>query len=156
LNVLLRLVILLTAVPLVELWILFRLAEQLSWAPTIALVLLTGVLGAWLARREGLKTLGRIHADLSGGVAPTDALVDGALILVAGLVLITPGILTDAVGFALLIAPVRRFMKRRLAEAFRRHVVVSRHEGSREFIDVPATGSDVDEPPGEQQNGQTV
>ena len=144
--------ILLTVVPLVELTLLLKLAEGFGWRPTIALVLVTGALGAWLARREGLKTLGRIQADLAAGVPPTDALVEGALIVAAGLVLVTPGILTDAVGFALLIGPIRRRVRRRLTEAFKRRVVVLRRNGAghdpprrTEFIDVAATGKDLDE-----------
>ena len=96
----LYLLLLLTIVPIVELIILFRIADRFQWGPTIALVLLTGILGAWLARREGLKTVSRIQSDLGRGVPPTGAMVDGLLILIAGAVLITPGILTDVLGFA--------------------------------------------------------
>lgn len=140
-----RLILLLTVVPLVELAILLRIAERFSWGPTIALVLVTGVLGAWLARREGVKALSRIQADLAAGVAPTMAVVDGALILVAGLVLVTPGILTDLCGFALLIAPIRARVRKALADGFKRRVVMVHHNGPEqqqrpsEFIDVEAT-----------------
>jgi len=138
----------LTVVPLVEIVILLRLAEWISWQSTLALVVLTGVVGAWLARREGLMALARIRADLEAGVAPTAAVVDGVLILVAGIVLVTPGVLTDLCGFALLIAPVRRFVRRRLAEVLKRRIVVMRHDapGSHdEFIDVSAVSRDADE-----------
>ncbi len=139
----LRLLLLLTVVPLVELTILLRLAEQFSWRATLGLVLLTGVIGAWLARREGLKALGRIQADLAAGVAPAGAVVDGALILIAGIVLVTPGILTDLCGFALLIPPIRRWVKRRLARAFKKRIVLVRHDQEGEnFIDVTATSRD--------------
>ena len=139
-----RLLILFTVVPLVEVIILFRIAEYLSWSATIALVVVTGVLGTWLARREGLRVLGRIQADLAAGVPPTGAMVDGALILVAGLVLVTPGVLTDLCGFALLIPPIRTWVKRRLAEAFRRRIAHVDHGGPAPFIDVEATGRDAD------------
>ncbi|MCH8859086.1 MAG: FxsA family protein, partial [Proteobacteria bacterium] len=109
-NVFVRLLLLLTVVPFVELMILLRLAEWLRWDGTIALVVFTGVLGAWLARREGLKAITKIQADLAAGVAPAGAVVDGLLILVAGIVLVTPGILTDLCGFGLLIPPVRRLV----------------------------------------------
>ena len=154
---LLRLLIPLTVVPLTELVILLRIAERFDWGPTIALVIVTGVLGAWLARREGLKVLGRIQADLNAGVAPTGAVVDGALILVAGVVLITPGILTDLFGFALLIGPIRARLRRRLARAFRKRIVTVHHsgpgpfvedaprEGADPFIDVAATSTECDE-----------
>ena len=156
---LLRLLILLTVVPLVELVILLRLAEGFGWESTIALVVVTGALGAWLARREGLKVLGRIQSDLAAGVAPTDAVVDGVLILVAGAVLVTPGVLTDIVGFALLIPPMRRRNRRGLADAFKRRVVMVRGKEDLgptgggaggdeppEFIDVTATSTRADEP----------
>ncbi len=145
---LLRLILLLTVVPLVEIVILLRLAEWISWQSTMALVVLTGVVGAWLARREGLLALARIRTDLEAGVAPTTAVVDGVLILIAGVVLVTPGVLTDLCGFALLIAPVRRFVRRRLAEALKRRIVVMRPDGRGspdEFIDVTAVGRDVGE-----------
>ena len=141
-EVFLRLLLLLTVVPFVELVILLRLAAWLNWESTILLVVLTGVVGAYLARREGIKALSRIRADMAAGVAPTDAIVDGALILAAGLVLVTPGILTDLCGFALLIPPIRNRIRRRLSEAFRKRVVVI-HPGQREpFIDVTATARD--------------
>jgi UPF0716 protein FxsA len=142
-----RLVLLLTVVPFVELMILLRLAEWLGWQGTIGLVVLTGVLGAWLARREGLKTLARIHADLEAGVPPTGAVVDGVLIFIAGVVLVTPGVLTDLCGFALLVPPLRAWARRRLSRAFKRRVVVLRPDGEVErdsFIDVDATSTNAD------------
>lgn len=139
-----RLLILFTVVPLVEVIILFRIAEYLSWSATIALVVVTGVLGTWLARREGLRVLGRIQADLAAGVPPTGAMVDGALILVAGLVLVTPGVLTDLCGFALLIPPIRTWVKRRLADAFQRRIARVDHGDPAPFVDVEATGRDAD------------
>ncbi|MBU0718369.1 MAG: FxsA family protein [Planctomycetes bacterium] len=142
----LRLLLLLTIVPIVELAILFRIAEEFEWGPTIALVLITGALGAWLARREGLKTLARIQAELARGVPPTAAMVDGALILVAGAMLVTPGILTDICGFMLLIPPCRGWIRHRLAEYFNRRIVVM-HHGDRPdpFVDVTATSRDANE-----------
>ncbi len=148
---LLRLLILLTVVPLVELTILLRIAERFQWGPTIVLVVVTGVLGAWLARREGVKVLSRIQADLAAGVVPTQAMVDGALILAAGLVLVTPGILTDLCGFALLFAPIRAMVRKTLVETFKRRVVMIHHtgretqRGPEPFIDVEATAEDADE-----------
>jgi UPF0716 protein FxsA len=129
----------LTVVPLVEVVILIRIAEHLSWGPTIGLVVVTGVLGAWLARREGLRVLRRIQADLAQGVPPTGAMVDGALILAAGLVLVTPGVLTDLCGFALLIPPIRAWVKRKLAEYFRTRIIRVDQNGPAPFVDVEAT-----------------
>ena len=138
----LRLLLLLTVVPLVELVILLRLAQRFSWQATVALVIVTGILGAWLARREGLKALVRIQTDLAQGVPPVAAVVDGALILAAGLVLVTPGILTDLCGFALLIPPIRRWVRGHLSEAFKKRMVVIRDEPDASFIDVEGTAQD--------------
>jgi len=143
------LLILFMAVPIVELALLIRIGRAISVGPTIALVLLTGMVGAALARHQGVRTLGRIQAELAGGRMPTGPMVDGLLILVAGLLLITPGILTDAVGFALLIPPVRRLFRRRLADYFARRVTIippgpfsppgAAPHGDGRFIDVEAT-----------------
>ena len=130
-----RLLLLLTVVPFVELMILLRLAEWLRWHGTIALVVFTGMLGAWLARREGLKAITKIQADLAAGVAPAVAVVDGLLILVAGIVLVTPGILTDLCGFALLIPPIRRRVARRIAKAFTERIVTMHPYSGQGFAD---------------------
>ena len=142
----LRLLILLTVVPFVELMILLRLAEWLDWDGTIALVLATGVLGAWLARREGLKALTRVQADLNAGLMPAEAVVDGLLILVAGIVLVTPGVLTDACGFLMLIPPFRRLVVRRLIQSFKSRMVITHpRDDSGAFIDVSGTSRDADD-----------
>ncbi len=138
----LRLLLLLTVVPFVELMILLRLGERLGWEPTLALVILTGVLGAWLARREGLKVLTRMQHDLAAGTPPAGAVIDAVMILVAGVVLVTPGVLTDLCGFALLIAPVRRWIGRRVAESLKKRMVIVHTPGGETFVDVPGTGRD--------------
>ena len=116
-----RLLLLFTLVPLIELYVLLRIGSRLGVAPTILLVVVTGVVGAQLARREGVRTLRQIQAQLQRGVVPTEGLVDGALILAAGLLLVTPGVLTDAVGFGLLFpltrAALRQYVRRRLEAA---------------------------------------
>ncbi len=116
-----RLLLLFTLVPLIELYVLLRIGSRLGVAPTILLVVVTGVVGAQLARREGVRTLRQIQAQLQRGVMPTEGLVDGALILAAGLLLVTPGVLTDAVGFGLLFpltrAVLRQYVRRRLEAA---------------------------------------
>lgn len=136
-----RLLLLLTIVPFVELTILLQIADRFRWGPTISLVILTGILGAWLARREGLKAIARIQADLSAGVPPAGAVLDGALILAAGLVLVTPGILTDLCGFALLIPPIRARVRRRLTEALKKRIVVVGPDDRGTFVDVTPTSS---------------
>lgn len=111
---LLYLLLLFTVLPLTEFWLLWQLAGGLGLPQTIVLVLATGFLGAALARQQGVATLWRIRQQLASNQMPTDALFDGALILVAGAVLITPGVLTDAAGFCLLVPPIRAVVKRGL------------------------------------------
>jgi UPF0716 protein FxsA len=114
----LRLLLLFTVVPLLELFLLVKLGTVVGVGPTIALVIFTGVLGAWLARQQGIGVLRRLRAELEAGRLPAGALIDGLLILVAGAVLLTPGLLTDALGFVLLIPPSRAVVRRILAARF--------------------------------------
>jgi UPF0716 protein FxsA len=116
----LRLLLLFTVVPLVELFLLVKLGTVVGVGPTIALVIFTGVLGAWLARQQGLGVLRRLRAELEAGRLPAGALIDGLLILVAGAVLLTPGLLTDALGFVLLVPPSRAVVRRIVVERFAR------------------------------------
>jgi len=116
---LLRLVLLFTLVPLVELVLLLILADEIGWQYTLGIVLGTGILGAYLARWQGAQCWRRVHEELEAGRLPGDPLLDGLMILLAGALLVTPGVLTDAVGFALLVPPARAVLRRRLKERFR-------------------------------------
>lgn len=118
------LLLLFTLVPLTELALLIWIGQQTSLLFTIGLVLVTGIAGAALARWQGWRAVARIQAELRQGHMPADALLDGLLILVAGLLLVTPGVLTDAVGFGLLVPPARSVLKRRVAAWLRRNVEV--------------------------------
>ena len=117
-----RLFLLFTCIPLVELYLLLQIGSVIGAVNTILLVIITGVLGAYLAQQEGLRTLERIRALMARGEMPGEPLIDALLILVAGFVLITPGILTDLLGFLMLIpatrAPIRRWVKGQLERKF--------------------------------------
>ena len=102
-----RLLLLFTCVPLVELYILLQVGSVIGAVNTILLVIFTGVLGAFLAQREGIRTLQTIQSVMARGEMPGEPLLDALLILVAGFVLITPGILTDLLGFLLLLPATR-------------------------------------------------
>ncbi len=119
-----RLLLLFTVVPLVELYILVRMGRLVGVWPTVAFVVLTGAAGAALARAQGLGVVRRIQGELQRGSLPTEALVDGLLILIAGAVLLTPGLLTDLLGFLLLVpqgrTAVRRVVSRELDRRIRR------------------------------------
>jgi UPF0716 protein FxsA len=106
--VLARLFVLFTAVPLLELWLLMHVSAVVGLPTTIAMVLSTGMLGAALARREGTRALSSWQESLARGEAPKEGIASGLLILVGGIFLVTPGVLTDAAGLALLLPPIRR------------------------------------------------
>ncbi len=115
----LRLLLLFTLVPLAELVLLLYLGQWMGLLATLALVLATGALGAWLARSQGTQVVAAIRSETAAGRMPALALVDGALVLVAGAVLLTPGLLTDLFGFALLLPPFRRRIRDRLVARLR-------------------------------------
>lgn len=112
-------------VPLLELGLLVAIGGRVGLVPTVALVVVTGILGATLARRQGLATLDRLRETIGEGRVPHQELVDGALILVAAAFLLTPGLITDSVGFALLVPPVRAALRRRVAAWVGRRFVVA-------------------------------
>ena len=116
---LLRLLILLTVVPLIELWLLIEVGQLIGVGYTLLLVVLTGIVGAAMARREGMRVFGHVKVELNAGRLPADGMIDALLILVAGALLVTPGILTDIVGFIFLAAPLRRLVREHLKKRFR-------------------------------------
>jgi len=98
-----RLLLLFTLVPLIELALLIEIGQKIGLWNTIAIVVLTGFIGAALARSEGFGIISRIQSELASGQLPGDSLIDGALVLAGALLLLTPGLITDAFGFALLL-----------------------------------------------------
>lgn len=94
-------------IPLIELFLLLKVAQHTSVGTTIFIVILTGVIGSMLARREGAMAWFRFHAAVAEGRMPSREIQDGLMIVFAGALLLTPGLLTDALGFALLL-PIGR------------------------------------------------
>ena len=123
----LRLFLLFTLVPLAELVLLMWISRYTTVLGTIAIVLATGFAGAALARHQGWRTWQRLQEELRSGKPPADALLDGVMILIAGALMITPGVLTDAVGFALLFPPVRFLLKGRLRNRLMSQTTVQFH-----------------------------
>jgi len=111
----LRLLILFITVPLIELFLFVKIGSKIGLPATLVIIIITGALGAWLTRIQGLKTYAKFQKASAEGRLPHNEVVDGLIILVAGAVLLTPGFLTDAVGFSLLIPPVRAVVRNRLA-----------------------------------------
>lgn len=105
------LLILFVALPVAELAVLLKVHEAIELGPTLALVFLTGVLGAGLARWQGHSTLLSIQKDLGAGKTPAPHMLDAMMIFMAGMVLLTPGLITDTIGFLLLIPLVRRELR---------------------------------------------
>ena len=98
-------------VPFAELYVLIKVGQVVGALPTVALLVLVSVAGAWLVKREGLGVARRAREQMAVGMVPGRELVDGVLILFAGALLLTPGFLTDLLGIALLVPPVRAALR---------------------------------------------
>ncbi|MFN3596758.1 MAG: FxsA family protein [Rubricoccaceae bacterium] len=106
--------VLFLVVPLLDLSVLVTLGGRLGFWPTVGLVVATALLGAWLARREGLAAVRRVQARLAAGALPGPELIDGLIILFSGALLLTPGFLTDFVGLLGLLPPSRALLRARI------------------------------------------
>ena len=100
-----------TIIPIIEIYLLIEIGSMFGALTAVTLVILTGFLGAFLARMQGLQTLYRIQNSLRESRMPSGELLDALLIVIAGLVLLTPGFLTDSAGFLLLIPATRNSIK---------------------------------------------
>ncbi len=127
-------------VPALELFLLIRIGQEAGTLTALGLIVFTAIAGAHLARQQGLAVLGRLRAQVARGELPTDALLDGALVVAAGALLLTPGVITDFVGLLCLFPPTRALIKplvlRKLREGVARGTV-------RVHMDV-----NIDTPPG--------
>lgn len=124
------------ALPLIEIALFIKVGGWLTLWPTLAIVLGSAVLGTWLVRQQGARALADLRRSMSELTDPTEPLANGALILLAGALLITPGFLTDTIGILLLIPPVRRWVMRWIG----RHARVQR-------VSMGATYSTQEPPP---------
>lgn len=111
-----------TVVPFIELYLLLAIGRQVGLWPTLAMVLVTGVVGASLARREGGRVMRSWRESLARGQVPEEGILSGALVLVGGALLVAPGVFTDLMGLLLLIPPTRRLVARWLRRALERRV----------------------------------
>lgn len=109
-------------VPALEIAFLLLSGKTIGVLPTIFLLIFTGVLGAYLAKRQGIETIRKAHEQLRYGQIPGDALLDGICILIGGALLLTPGFITDMAGFLLLATPTRKFFKTLLIKSFKRWI----------------------------------
>lgn len=115
-----RLILLFTLVPALEIYLLFRVGAEIGGMNTVLLIIATGVVGAHYARLQGFQVVQRIQRSLDEGRPPGPELIDGAMLLVGGAMLITPGFLTDLFGFSLIFPPTRDRWKHLVVEWLRR------------------------------------
>lgn len=106
------LLLLFLLVPLVEIYFLIKVGDVIGAGWTVFLVVFTAVLGAWLLRLQGLSTLNRVQQSLQRGELPAATMLEGLLLLLAGALLLTPGFVTDSIGFLLLVPPLRHAVAR--------------------------------------------
>ncbi len=109
-----KLLLLFILVPLVELFLLIEIGRLIGTLSTLTIIVCTGILGAFLARHQGIGVLHQMRTEIANGRLPAAQLADGVIILLAGAVLITPGVLTDALGFLCLIPASRKIIKKML------------------------------------------
>ena len=114
----LKLFLAFTLIPFVEIYLLIKIGSHIGALNTVIIVILTGFLGALLARYQGLQTVLRVRESLHRGEIPASEMLDALLILLAGIVLLTPGFLTDIVGLILLIPRARSLFKIRIRRKF--------------------------------------
>ena len=110
-------------VPIVEIGLFIQVGGQIGLIPTLAVVVVTALLGSALARSQGLRTLARAREEMARNAVPVGAMADGVMILVAGVLLLTPGFFTDGLGFALLVPPVRAWVAGRIMKRLTVHAV---------------------------------
>jgi UPF0716 protein FxsA len=115
---LLKLFLAFTLIPFSELYLLIKIGYYLGAFNTILVVIVTGLLGAYLAKLQGIKTMMRVRESLNRGELPAEEMLDAVLIFVAGIVLITPGFITDLAGLGILIPNTRSWFKRWLRKKF--------------------------------------
>lgn len=123
------LILLFTIVPIAELALLIKVGQYIGLGYTLGIVIFTGVVGAYLAKMQGMLTLRRIEREINQGIMPADRLLDGLLILSSGILLLTPGFITDLIGFMGL-APwtrnlFKRWLKRKIREMINQGRVVT-------------------------------
>ena len=130
-----RLLLLFVLLPAVELALLIEIGSRFGTLHTLALIVVTGVVGAWLARGQGIAVVSQIQREVAEGRLPAGSLIDGVMILIAAALLVTPGILTDAFGFLCLVPAFRGAAKRLLLRRLEKAVQENRVHVSLNFAD---------------------
>ncbi len=152
-----KLILLFTVVPIVELYILIQIGNEIGVFNTIMLVFITGVVGAVLAKSEGRQIIGNIKQDMAMGKMPGDELINGLCVLVGGAMLLTPGIFTDVFGFVLVIPFTRMFLiksiKRKIKSMITEGTVNVYYKDQGGFANKKTSRSPGSSFPGNSENG---
>ena len=109
-------------IPIIEISIFILIGSKIGVMNTIAIILLTALIGIYLVRKQGLSLLFNAQRNMSQGIFPTEELKGGIFLLVSGLLLITPGFFTDCVGFAMFIKPVQNFVSMQAGNYFKSRI----------------------------------
>ncbi len=117
-----KLFFLFTLVPVIELWLLIRVGSIIGFFPTIGIVVLTGVVGAWMARIQGLSVISELNTSVAQGKVPGKELVNAVLVFVGGALLLTPGFVTDILGFSMIMPGTRDMISAFLMNYFSKKV----------------------------------
>jgi UPF0716 protein FxsA len=131
-----------------ELFVAIKVADAIGVLATVVLLLLSWPLGSWALRSQGRAAWQRLGAAVSAGRSPGREVLDGALVLIGGVLLIVPGFIADVLGVLALLPPTRALMRRGLTRNLQRRLVViaTRFTGAPRPYDVDSTATDVDQP----------
>lgn len=142
--------LILLIVPLIEIGLFITIGQRIGVWPTLGLVLVTAVAGSILLRQQGLGVLRQLQSDVASRRIPAGPLAHGAVIVVAGLLLLTPGFLTDTIGLLLFVPAVRtwlwRILAARIATISRTQSTASRDPRSRRVVDLDSDEFEVHDP----------
>ena len=122
-----RLLILFISVPIIELFLLIEVGKKISWELTVLIIFITAIIGARLTKIQGSQTIKNVQSALRLGKIPHREVLDGLMILVAGAILLTPGFLTDFVGFCLLIPKLRSYLQKFLKNFLKNKMIVRKN-----------------------------
>lgn len=124
-----RLLILFISVPIIELFLLIEVGKKISWELTVLIIFITAIIGARLTKIQGSQTIRNVQSALRMGKIPHREVLDGLMILVAGAILLTPGFLTDFVGFCLLIPKLRSYLRKFLKNFLTNKMIIRTSAG---------------------------
>ncbi|MCH2542476.1 MAG: FxsA family protein [Alphaproteobacteria bacterium] len=109
-------------IPIIEIAIFITVGSNIGILNTIAIILLTAIVGIFFVRRQGLSLLFNAQRNMSQGIMPTEEIKGGIFLLISGLLLITPGFFTDCIGFAMFLKPVQNFISKQASNYFRSRI----------------------------------